>query len=263
MDSIYPLFQEWSARFVQIPMFPVLQCVHFTIVSLKLRMKLGTGFAQSNPLACWISAVISNFAGSFLISFFLGLPMVLPLKDVRAVAAMTTIWYLVFYCPFDIFNKFFMLQPAWLSLVVLKEAHRAKAILGGVSMGLEHYPTDLLVVVLVGIFKGAGALLVQPVAAVVQGSLDVTSHEALKPSFTTKASIVASILYTLVLKGIISISTECLCFGVFLVFALIKVSLHVMDAQDPFLHVEKALSPFCFGSPKETASTSDSKKKKE
>lgn len=41
MDQIYDVFKLYADQFARIPMFPVLQCVHYTIMNLKLRMGEG------------------------------------------------------------------------------------------------------------------------------------------------------------------------------------------------------------------------------
>ena len=41
MDQFYELFNFYAEQFAKIPMFPVLQCVHYTIMNLKLRMGAG------------------------------------------------------------------------------------------------------------------------------------------------------------------------------------------------------------------------------
>lgn len=41
MDQFYDLFKFYAWQFANIPMFPVLQCAHYTIMCLKLRMEAG------------------------------------------------------------------------------------------------------------------------------------------------------------------------------------------------------------------------------
>ena len=42
MDRFREVFDLYAEQFAKIPMFPVLQCVHYTIMNLKLRMAEGT-----------------------------------------------------------------------------------------------------------------------------------------------------------------------------------------------------------------------------
>ena len=41
MDQFYDVFKFYAGQFANIPMFPVLQCAHYTIMCLKLRMEAG------------------------------------------------------------------------------------------------------------------------------------------------------------------------------------------------------------------------------
>ena len=50
MDQIYDVFKLYAEQFANIPMFPVLQCVHYTIMNLKLRM--GEGKLTRGPGVC-------------------------------------------------------------------------------------------------------------------------------------------------------------------------------------------------------------------
>ena len=50
MDQIYDVFKLYAEQFANIPMFPVLQCAHYTIMNLKLRM--GEGKLTFGPGVC-------------------------------------------------------------------------------------------------------------------------------------------------------------------------------------------------------------------
>ena len=41
MDQFPDIFRFYADHFAKIPMFPVLQCVHLTIMNLKLRLEGG------------------------------------------------------------------------------------------------------------------------------------------------------------------------------------------------------------------------------
>ena len=48
MDQFYSVFKSYATHFAEIPLFPLLQCVHFTIVNLKLRMEEGKSSVDKN-----------------------------------------------------------------------------------------------------------------------------------------------------------------------------------------------------------------------
>ncbi|XP_068728279.1 trimeric intracellular cation channel type 1B.1-like isoform X2 [Montipora capricornis] len=263
MDQFYSVFKSYATQFAEIPLFPLLQCVHFTIVNLKLRMEEGSlSFVYAHPMSSWVSSFLSCFAGTTVANFLLGNSLILPLLDVQQIAIMTLIWYLVFCCPLDLFTKIFTLKPFWIVLLVLKEAHRAKNILKGVELAMPLYPDAWLVMVATGTAKGAGSRLIRPVVKFVQGKLE-PANEALYPSFVTKLSIVGSILVIMVQKGILQLFTSEVLLCIACIGSLLQVIMYLSSAGDPFVYLEKAVAAVLFREPKEKANTSDTKKKKE
>jgi len=180
----------------------------------------------------------------------------------QQIAILTVIWYLVFFCPLDLFTKIFMLKPFWIVLLVLKEAHRAKNILKGVEMALPLYPDAWLVMVVIGTAKGAGSRLLRPVVKFVQGKVE-PANEALYPSFVTKLSVVGSVLIIMVQKRIVEFSTAEVLLCIACVGSILQVVMYLGNTNDPFTHLEKAVAAVLFREPTEKANTSDSKKKKE
>ena len=41
MDQFYEIFDSYAEQLAKLPMLPVLQCIHYTIMNLKLRMGEG------------------------------------------------------------------------------------------------------------------------------------------------------------------------------------------------------------------------------
>lgn len=52
MDQFREIFNLYAEQFAKIPMFPVLQCVHYTIMNLKLRMAEGKGVEMRDLCNC-------------------------------------------------------------------------------------------------------------------------------------------------------------------------------------------------------------------
>lgn len=263
MDQFREIFDLYAEQFAKIPMFPVLQCVHYTIMTLKLRMAEGSvSFAYSHPMSSWVSSILTCFAGTILANFLLGNSLILPLLDTQQIAIISAIWYLVFFCPLDLFTKFFMLKPFWIVLLVLKEAHRARNILKGVEMAALLYSDGWLVMIAIGTAKGAGSRLIRPVVKFVQGKVEAI-NEALYPSFVTKLSIVGSILFIVVQKRSVELSTAEVLLIIACVGSFLQVLMYLSNANDPFTYLEKGVAAVFFREPTEKANTSDSKKKKE
>lgn len=263
MDQFYEIFDSYAEQLAKLPMLPVLQCIHYIIMNLKLRMGEGAlSFAYSHPMSSWVSSILTCFAGTFLTNFLLGNSLLSPLTDLEQIAILSVIWYLVFFCPLDLFTKVFMLKPLWIALLVVKEAHRAKNILKGVEISSTLYHDAWLVMIAVGTAKGAGSRLLRPVVMFAQGKVDAV-NEALYPSFVTKLSIVGSILFIVVQKRIVAFTTAEVLLGITCVGAFLQVLMYLSNTSDPFTYLEKAVAAVLFKEPAEKADTSDAKKKKE
>ncbi|CAH3020843.1 unnamed protein product [Porites evermanni] len=262
MDQFYDVFKFYAGQFANIPMFPVLQCAHYTIMCLKLRMEAGSlSFAYTHPMSCWVSSILTCFAGTIMANFLLGNALILPLLDMQQIAILTVIWYLVFFCPLDLFTKIFMLKPFWIALLVLKEAHRAKNVLKGVEMASLAYPDAWLVMIAIGTAKGSDKI--QPkYLDTLYLYFSISTPVYLK--FTvTKLAILGSILVIMVRKRMLDFSTPEVLLLVACVGSVLQVIMFLSNTSDPFTHLEKAVAAVLFREPTEKANTSDSKKKKE
>ncbi|CAI5441016.1 unnamed protein product [Caenorhabditis angaria] len=154
---------------------------------IEVRDDLGTAasiFSRKHPLSCWLSSMLMCFADAFLANFLLGEPVIAPFKRHDDVILATIIWYLVFYAPFDGIYKLAKITPIKCVLGVMKRAHAAKL-----------YPNSYLVQILVGTAKGAGNGIIRTLEQLVRGVWIPGQNEILRPSFATKACVVASIIF--------------------------------------------------------------------
>uniref|UniRef100_A0A914RCY2 Trimeric intracellular cation channel type B n=1 Tax=Parascaris equorum TaxID=6256 RepID=A0A914RCY2_PAREQ len=176
-------------------MFPYFDIAHYILMTIAVRDDLASGaaiFSRKHPLSCWLSSMLMCFAGSFLANFLLGEPVIAPFKrhdDILVVV-----------------------------LCVLKEVQRAYKVAHGVSHSSKLYPNSYLVHVLVGTAKGAGSGILKTFEQLVRGVWMPGHNEVLRPSFATKACLVASI-------GVV---------GFFVYFKLSAVLLNVQDPFAPF-----------------------------
>lgn len=69
MDQFREVFNLYAEQFAKIPMFPVLQCVHYTVMTLKLRMAEGKG-VEIHFLCVTYRPVITRPGKEFKIYFF-------------------------------------------------------------------------------------------------------------------------------------------------------------------------------------------------
>lgn len=131
--------------------------------------------------------------------------------------------------------------PVKLGLSVLKEVQRTHKIAAGVKHAVRIYPESYLVQILVGVAKGAGSGVVKIVEQLARGTWHPTNHEILRPSFTTKACVIASIVFTLERHSMYVTAPHDLVYlcvvGFFIYFKLASLCLSVHDVLMPIENV--------------------------
>jgi hypothetical protein len=231
-----------AGSYVQrLKMTPYFDIAHYLLMIASVRDDLGlnqTTFSRRHPLSCWLSSMVVCFAGSLLANFLLGESLIAPFKKHDDILLATACWYLIFYSPFDVVFKLTKITPIKLALSVMKEIQRAYKIQHGVVYAAKLYPNAYLIHVIVGTAKGAGSGIIKVVEQLVRGVWIPTQNEILRPSFATKACVIASIIFTLDRHSLyISLPHEItyLCVVAFFVyFKLSAVLLHVNDPLAPF-----------------------------
>lgn len=88
-------------------------------------------------------------------------------------------------------------MPIKIILSILKEIQRTYKIHHGVLYAAKLYPNALLIHILIGTAKGAGSGIIRVFEQFVRGVWMPQNSEILKPSFATKACVIASIIFTL------------------------------------------------------------------
>ncbi|CAD6197363.1 unnamed protein product [Caenorhabditis auriculariae] len=235
----------------RIRMYPYFDTAHYLLMCLSVRDDLGpTGvaFSRRHPFSCWLSSMLMSFAGSFLSSFLLGEPIISPMKRHDDVLLASIIWYLVFYSPFDVVYKLVKLTPIRVVISIIKEVQRAHKISHGVSYAARLYPESYLVQILVGVSKGAGSGVVKIVEQLVRGSWAPNQHEMLRPSFTTKACVIASILFTLERQSMyVTAPHDLVYLCVVGFFAYFKLAALLLGVTDPLSPVENVICAVLMG----------------
>uniref|UniRef100_A0A914Y2Q0 Trimeric intracellular cation channel type 1B.1 n=1 Tax=Panagrolaimus superbus TaxID=310955 RepID=A0A914Y2Q0_9BILA len=222
-------------------MTPYFDVAHYLLMIASVRDDLGTNgptFSRRHPLSCWLSSMVVCFAGNLLANFLLGEPLIAPFKKHEDILLASACWYLIFYSPFDVVYKLTKITPIKIVLSVMKEILRAYKIHHGVAYAAKLYPNAYLIHVIVGTVKGAGSGIIKVVEQLVRGVWIPTQNEILRPSFATKACVIASIVFCLDRNSLyISLPHEItyLCVVAFFVyFKLSAVLLHVNDPLAPF-----------------------------
>lgn len=231
-----------ASRIQRLKMFPYFDIAHYILMTIAVREDLASGaalFSRKHPLSCWLSSMLMCFAGSFLANFLLGEPVVAPFKRHDDIVVATIVWYFVFYSPFDIVYKLSKILPVKVLLCILNEVQRAYKVSHGVSHSAKLYPNSYLVHVLVGTAKGAGSGIVRTFEQLVRGVWMPAHNELLRPSFATKACLVASAILTFEKQShYISAPHEVVYLGIVGFFVYFKLSAVLLNVQDPFAPFE-------------------------
>nr|XP_057920658.1 trimeric intracellular cation channel type B isoform X2 [Doryrhamphus excisus] len=137
------------------------------------------------------------FGGAVLSGIMLAEPPVAPLSNGTSVLLASLIWYLVFYCPWDLVYGCAALLPLRLVLSGMKEVTRTWKVLGGVTQAHSKYQDGLLVMIAIGWARGAGGGLISNFEQLVRGVWRPETNELLKMSYPTKVTLIGAVLFAL------------------------------------------------------------------
>jgi hypothetical protein len=195
-------------------------------------------FSRKHPLACYISSMLLCFAGSIFANFLVGEPLITSFKNNEDVLTASIVWYLINYSPFDVVYKLCKFLPFKLLIYCLKEVQRANKVHHGVLHAMKHYPDAYVIIALIGVVKGAGYYYMRIIERLVRGYWVPTTHEILQPSFVTKGSLAAAIVFILERKGFIEAPHVLIYFGVVIFFVYFRLSSLLLGIHDPFVPFE-------------------------
>ncbi|CAD5216355.1 unnamed protein product [Bursaphelenchus xylophilus] len=241
-----------SGSYIQrLKMYPYFDFAHYALMCCTVRDDLGlnaTGFSRRHPLSCWLSSMVVCFAGNFLANFLLGEPVVATFKRHDDVLLATIVWYLVFYSPFDIVYKLTKIMPIKIFLCILKETQRTYKIHHGVAYAAKLYPNAYIIHVMIGTAKGAGSGIIRLFEQLLRGVWVPSQSEILRPSFTTKACVIAAVIFTLDKSSIyINLPHEITYLGLVLFFVYFKLSAVLLHVNDPLAPFENLLCAIFMG----------------
>ncbi|NXG09960.1 T38BA protein, partial [Sakesphorus luctuosus] len=201
-----------------------------------------------SPFACWFSAMLYCFGGSVLSSLMLAEPPVAFLAKGTNILLASSVWYLVFYCPQDLFCRCFSFLPLRLLVAGMKEVTRTWKITAGIAHADSHFKDAWLVMVAVGWARGAGGGLISNFEQLVRGVWKPETNELLKMSYPVKVTLIGAVLFTLQHSQYLPIARHNLVFfyTIFLVTFKVKMML-TRCATSPLAPLEAALGHVLFG----------------
>jgi len=179
--------------------------------------------------------------------FLLGEPIFDDFKTHQNLLVASAVWYLVFFSPFDLFYKLVKFLPIKMALSACKELQRTRKIYDGVLHGLHLYPNSYIIIVLAGAMKGAGANFITIIDRFNRGFFLPNTGEFLHPSFATKGSVLAAILFTLERSKLIDANKNLvfLCCAGFMIY--VKLMSLFIKSFDPFIPFENLTAAVFFG----------------
>ncbi|XP_028025494.1 trimeric intracellular cation channel type 1B.1 [Bombyx mandarina] len=244
-------FLDLANQVIKLKMYPYFDIAHSLLCALAVREDLGSGaqaFSRKHPLSCWLSTMLVIFAGGMVANGLLGEPILAPLKNTPQLVIGTVTWYLVFYTPFDVGYKVAKFLPVKVVAAAMKEIYRAKKVYDGVSHAAKLYPNAYVIMVIVGTLKGNGAGFTKLVERLIRGAWTPTAMETMQPSFYTKASLVASVIFVLDKKtDLISAPHALVYFGIVIFFVYFKLSSILLGIHDPFVPFENLFCALFMG----------------
>ncbi|KAJ0174216.1 hypothetical protein K1T71_010362 [Dendrolimus kikuchii] len=244
-------FLDLANQVIKLKMYPYFDIAHSLLCALAVREDLGAGaqaFSRKHPLSCWLSTMLVIFAGGMVVNGLLGEPILAPLKNTPQLVIGTVTWYIVFYTPFDVGYKVAKFLPVKVVASAMKEIYRAKKVYDGVSHAGKLYPNAYVIMIIVGTLKGNGAGFTKLVERLIRGAWTPTAMETMQPSFYTKASLVASVIFVLDKKtDLISAPHALVYFGIVIFFVYFKLSSILLGIHDPFVPFENLFCALFMG----------------
>ncbi|CAG2115596.1 unnamed protein product [Medioppia subpectinata] len=244
-------FLEMANQVTKLRMYPYFEVAHAVISCLYIREDLSAGcvaFSRKHPFSCWVSCMVSIFAGNILSSFLLAEPILGAFKNTNQLLLATAVWYLMFYSPFDIIYKLCKLLPIKIVFASMKEVIRCKKVSDGVLHAAKLYPNGFLIMIIIGTIKGNGSAFLKLIERTLRGVWTPNAIEFLAPTFATKASIAASIIFIIDKKtDWISAPPALVYFGIVIFFVYFKLSSMLLGIHDPFIPFENLFCALFFG----------------
>ncbi|NXU58324.1 TM38B protein, partial [Turnix velox] len=203
--------------------------------------------AQS-PIASWFSAMLCCFGGSVLSSLMLAEPPIAFMSRNINILLASSVWYLMFYSPRDIFYRCFAFLPLRLLVTGMKEVTRTWKITAGIAHAESHFKDAWLVMVVVGWARGAGGSLISNFEQLVRGVWKPESNELLKMSYSVEVTLIGSVLFTLQNRQYLPIERHNLVFLYTVFIVVTKVTMMLTrSTTSPFAPIEAALGYMFFG----------------
>jgi len=272
-DVFLQKIEVFKSVILNTPVFPYLWVPHCIMMNLALRGTIGHGnaalkFSKKHPLSCFILAVLYTYPGGILSAVFLAQPPLGFLTQHNLFYAFLTVWYLMFFGPFDLLYKTVMNIPK-ISLVfsLAQDWLRVGLVAGGVHQVFSLHPSAFLYSVVICTIKSSGFMVVKYLE---HAALHGFTKAFALPHHSSKTMVVAAVLLTAQKHGHLQADWDTLYFllVIWAVAARIFTSL-VYQNWDPYSLMETKVCCILYGADKEdpdeekTKTTKENKSSKE
>ncbi|XP_026179453.1 trimeric intracellular cation channel type A [Mastacembelus armatus] len=242
---------DFAHAFSKMGMFPVFDVAYYIVSIVYLKYEPGSvEVSRRSPVASWLSAMLYCFGSYILADIMLGSSPIDYFQYNSHILLASAVWYLIFYCPLNLFYKCVTFLPVKLVLVALKEVVRTRKIAAGVHHAHHAYHHGFFIMVIVGYVKGSGVALMSNFEQLLRGMWRPETTEILNMSFPTKASLYGAILFTLQEAHWLPVSKSMLILAFTLFMATSKVVMTARHSHgSPFTLIESWVCHLLFGSP--------------
>ncbi|MEQ2267320.1 Trimeric intracellular cation channel type A, partial [Xenotaenia resolanae] len=174
---------DLAQAFSKMGMFPVFDLAYYIVSILYLKYEPGSvEVSRRSPVASWLCAMLYCFGSYILADIMLGSSPVDYFQYNSHILLASAVWYLIFYCPLNLFYKCVAFLPVKLVLVALKEVVRTRKIAAGVHHAHHAYHHGYFIMVIVGYVKGSGVALISNFEQLLRGVWRPETNEVLNMS---------------------------------------------------------------------------------
>ncbi|XP_019491332.1 PREDICTED: trimeric intracellular cation channel type B isoform X3 [Hipposideros armiger] len=177
-------WDELTLAFSRTSMFPFFDIAHYLVSVMALKRQPGAAAeARKNPLSSWFTAMLHCFGGGILSCVLLAEPPLRFLANNTNILLASSIWYIIFFCPYDLVSQGYSFLPVQLLAAGMKEVTRTWKIVGGVTHANSYYKNGWIVMIAIGWARGAGGSIITNFEQLAKGSWKPQGDEWLKMSY--------------------------------------------------------------------------------
>ncbi|XP_014689975.2 trimeric intracellular cation channel type B [Equus asinus] len=243
---------EWerlTLAFSRTSMFPFFDIAHYLVSVMVMKRQPGAAAeARKNPFSSWFTAMLHCFGGGILSCVLLGEPVLRFLANNTNILLASAIWYIIFFCPYDLVSQGYSFLPVEVLAAGMKEVTRTWKIVGGVTHADSYYKNGWIVMIAIGWARGAGGSIVTNFERLVKGDWKPEADKWMKMSYAAKVTLLGSVIFTFQHTKHLAISRHNLMFLYTMFIVTTKITMMLTETPTvSFAPFEDMLSRMLFG----------------